>query len=352
MYFDFQFIDCLGAGGFGRVFMGKLTTASGANDLVAAKLEVFSASKRMSSLEREAQVYTAFGATNRVDDIPLPKIFNAICFPAGKNHNFYASVPLFPDYTVNLLCLELLNVDKTREIWKEAKDKLADDLEVTASLRYLILDTLYALLYLVQKGIAHRDFKLPHHIGFRHENEQLVVFDFGMAEVEGFCYGTSVSRPPTKINTNGISLGFVAASTTRIEPRFGRDRPGTRGYTAPFEAHTQELGHFTDFWSAAASIVQLVRKYPSDKAGRTEYQRRLVDVVNKNNFGEFLTFVIEGRDSGKMKESCRRLLELAFMMFRSTPFDRLERPTPKNALINFLFSEFALCSIYEEQETE
>ena len=348
---DFQFIESLGSGTFGFVFMGKLANGNGANDLVAAKLEVLDRSDLVPTLDREAQVYSAFGAKNR-DDIPLPKIFHAFCFPAGKNANFFASVPLGPDHTVKLMCIEFLNVDKTRTIWKEAKDKLADDLEVTASLRYLILDTLYALLYMVQKGIAHRDFKLPHHIGYRHENEQLVVFDFGMAEVDGFCYGTSVSRPPTKINTNGISLGFVAASTTRIEPRFGRDRPGTRGYTAPFAAHTMDLGHFTDFWSAAASIVQLVRKYPSDKAECTEYQRRLVDVVKENNFEEFLTFALEGKDLGKMKESCRRLLELAYMMFRSTPFDGREKPPPKKALINFLFSEFALCSIYEEQQTE
>ena len=348
---DFQFIESLGSGTFGFVFMGKLANGNGANDLVAAKLEVLDRSDLVPTLDREAQVYYAFGAKNR-DDIPLPKIFHAFCFPAGKNANFFASVPLGPDHTVKLMCIEFLNVDKTRTIWKEAKDKLADDLEVTASLRYLILDTLYALLYMVQKGIAHRDFKLPHHIGYRHENEQLVVFDFGMAEVDGFCYGTSVSRPPTKVNTNGISLGFVAASKTRIEPRFGRDRPGTRGYTAPFEAHTLDLGHFTDFWSAAASIVQLVRKYPSDKAECTEYQRRLVDVVKENNFEEFLTFALEGKDLGKMKESCRRLLELAYMMFRSTPFDGREKPPPKKALINFLFSEFALCSIYEEQETE
>jgi len=344
---DFKFIDDLGSGGFGFVFMGRLAT-----DMVAAKLEVLEKPNLASTLEREAQVYSAFSASSRVEDIPLPKTFNAFCFPAGKNHNFFASVPLGSGVTVKLMCLEYLDVEKTRKIWKDAEHKLADDLEVTASLRYLILDTLYALLYLVQKGIAHRDFKLPHHVGFRPHNEQLVVFDFGMAEVDGISYGTSVSRPPTKVNQQGISLGFVAASTTRIEPRFGKDRPGTRGYTAPFVANTLNLGHFTDIWSAAASIVKLFRKCTSDKEGRTEFQRSLIEVVRKNDFKEFLRFALEGKDVRKMKTSCRSFLELAYMMFVSTPIDGLERPSPKDALSSFLFSDFALCYIYEKQETE
>jgi serine/threonine protein kinase len=190
--------------------MGRLAT-----DLVAAKLEVLDDPDLASALEREAQVYSDFSATTRVEDIPLPKIYNAFCLLAGKNPNFFASVSLGSDVTVKFMCLEYLDVDQPRKIWKVAKDKLADDLEVTASLRYLILDALYALLYLVQKGIAHRDFKLPHHVGFRPHNDQLVVFDFGMAEVDGIAYGRSVSRPLTKVNQQGISLGFVAASTTK-----------------------------------------------------------------------------------------------------------------------------------------
>jgi hypothetical protein len=96
----------------------------------------------------------------------------------------------------------------------------------------------------------------------------------------------------------------------------------------------------------------LFRQCPSEKKERREFELSLSEVVKKNNIEEFLKFALEGKDVSKMKNSCRRLLELAYMMFLSTPFDGLDRPPPKKALITFLFSEFALCSIYEKQETE
>jgi len=342
-----KFDSVLGSGGFGCVFSGMK-----GGDYIAVKFEVLEGSE-FSALEREAQVYSQFGPSNRVDDIPLPKTINAISPSAGKNCHFFASVPINPGvFTVNVMCMEYLDIGKVLNIWRDGKAKLADHLEVTAYLRYLILDVLHAMLYLVHKGIANRDFKLPHHVGYRPDSEQLVVFDFGLGEVKGICYGNPEPSIPPNRKQQSISAGIVAASTTRIEPRFGRKRPGTRGYRAPFLANTQDLGHFTDIWSAAASILKLFRKCPRDTEGSQAYEASLLLVVRKKDFQEFLKFALEGRNVGEMKDSCRRLLELAYSLFQSTPFDGHAVPSPEDALTAALFSEFALCSVFEKQEME
>ena len=191
-----KFLNGLGSGGFGCVFMAQFAgeaELAAEGQFFAMKFEFLKRGSD-SALNREARVYIENSRANR-DEVPLPKVCNVISGVRGGPRDCWASISLGPETTVNLLCIELLDIEAPKAIWKEGAKQLADNLVVTSSLRYLILEALHAQLYLLQLGIAHRDFKLPHHIGFRHENGQLVVFDFGMAEVEGFCYGTSVSRP-------------------------------------------------------------------------------------------------------------------------------------------------------------
>ena len=78
----------------------------------------------------------------------------------------------------------------------------------------------------------------------------------------------------------------------------------------------------------------------------------MFEVIRNGKFEDFLKFALEGRGDVEVKHSCRRLLELAYMLFQSTPFDESPRESPEKALIAALFSEFALCSIYEEKEIE
>ena len=213
----------LGSGGFGSVFQGRLKSG---DDRVAVKLEVLKASDLESALEREAQVYTAYSPSCRAaDDVPVPKTFATFRSVVGKTSHFFASVPLGGGVTANLLCLEYLDTETPAKIWKDAKEQLRSDLEVTASVQYLILESLHALLYFVRNGIAIRDFKAPHHVGYRHDG-QLVVFDFGLAEVVGYKYTTSPTRR-RKVTAKTIEVGIEAVSMERTEPRIGCKRPGT-----------------------------------------------------------------------------------------------------------------------------
>jgi hypothetical protein len=102
-------------------------------------------------------------------------------------------------------------------------------------------------------------------------------------------------------------------------------------------------------WALAASIVKLFEpKLKSD-----EFENRLHEVVRKKNFGEFLQFALGERNASQMKNSCLRLLELAYFLFQSTPFDNdNQRPLPLQALTSALVSDFALCFIFENQSIE
>jgi serine/threonine protein kinase len=254
------------------------------------------------------------------------------------------------------MCIELLDTDAPKKLRKEGAKQLADNLEVTASLRYLTLEALHATLYLVRKGIAHRDLKWPHHLGRRIGSGQLVVFDLGLAEQNGKSYsstvrarlGTNKSRQRNSVEPAIIKTGCPRAQADTPQHRH---EAGTPGYRAPFTVDTQELGHFADIWSGAASILRLIRKRTGRDEGR-QFEKELHAVVQKQNFDEFLLFVLEGKDRSKMKDSCRRLLKLAFQMFQSTPFDGKPRPTPEKAITTALLSAFALCYIFEEQEME
>ena len=347
-YSDIHFESLLGSGGYGSVFKGRLKSEG---DWVAVKLEVLDRTKLDLALEREAKVYNTFSPSCRAAaDVPVPKTFAAFRSAAGKNSHFFASVLLDSEVTANLLCLELLDTETPAQIWKDAKQQLHSELEVTAPVRYLILEFLHALLYYVRHGIAIRDFKAPHHVGYRNDG-QLVVFDMGLAEVVGYKYQSSPTRRQRKI-TKGIEVGIEAVSVERTEPRHGQPRPGTHGYRAPFKADTQDLGHFADIWSAAVSIVKLVRECPKDDEGRRAFEKSLYDVIRKEKYEDFEKFALEGWGDVEVKDSCRRLLKLAYMMFQSTPFDKSPREPPDKALIAALFSEFALCSIYEEKDFE
>ena len=355
---NLKFMNGLGYGGFGSVFM-----VSHAPSLFAAKLEV--SQRTDCALKREALVYSGRCRANR-DDVPLPKICNEISSQKSggtRKHppNFFASVSLGSGKTVYIMCIELLDVDTPKSIWNEGARHLSQNLEVTASLRYLILDALHATLHLMQKGIAHRDFKWPYHLGLRMNSRQLVVFDLGMAEQNGNTYISGPLGKKSKTSNHKarqnlvepiITTGCSHAPADTPQHRFGGDQPGTPGYRAPFKADTQELGHFTDIWSAAASILMLLRKDP-ELDGR-QFENELHEVVAKQSFDEFLLFALKDKDCSQMKDSCRRLLKLAYQMFQSTPFDRISRPRPPpaNAITTALFSEFALCYIYEEQELE
>jgi serine/threonine protein kinase len=252
------------------------------------------------------------------------------------------------------MCIELLDTENPKAIWKEGAKQLADNLEVTASLRYLILEALHATLYFVQKGIAHRDLKWPHHLGRRIDTGQLVVFDLGLAEQNGKNYSSTVEARAKNLKTRQrnsvepiIKAGCTRAQAETTQHRF---KAGTDGYRPPFEVNTQELGHFADIWSGAASLLRLIRKRTANEA--RDFEKKLHAVVQRQNFDEFVQFALEGKDQSQMKDSCRRLLKLAFQMFQSTPFDGMHRFTPEKAITTALFSEFALCYIFEEQELE
>ena len=340
----FKFIKGLGSGGFGAVFMVESDgNDGGQSPFLAVKVEVLK-ERESPALNGEACVLMKHSRATR-DDVPLTKVRNAISLVRTGHRDFFASISLESGKTVNLMCIELLDTETPDKIWKEGAKQLADNLVVTASLRYLILEALHALLYLLQKGIAHRDLKWPHHLGLRHDSKQLVVFDFGMAEQNGTIYESAVKvkkprqqKPAWPMLTTGCSL--VQAETTQL--RIGGEQPGTPGFRAPFKAITLELGQRADIWSAAASMTKLIRKGLKSE----EFERRLHAVVQRQNFEEFLDFVLEGNDRSRMKVSCHRLLTLAYHMFQSI----LGKPrlSPVEAITTALFSEFALSYIFED----
>jgi hypothetical protein len=159
--FGFKFLNGLGSGGFGSVFMSEFA-CDAEKHIFATKIEVLD-SRHGPALHREACLYNEHSRLTR-DDVPLPKLLNMISTRA-RGRNCWASIPLGSERTVNLMCIELLDTETPKAIWKEGAKQIADNFVVTASLRYLILEALHVLLFLIQKGIAHRDLKWPQHLG-------------------------------------------------------------------------------------------------------------------------------------------------------------------------------------------
>lgn len=351
---NFQFLNGLGRGGFGCVFMAQLA-GDAPQTILAVKIEAWYHDKGSDSpLSREARLYIEHGRSTR-DDVPLPKVCNAFSRVGGAPRDCWASISLGSERTVNLLCMELLDTETPIKIWKEAAKQLDDNLEVTASLRYLILEALHAQLYLVQKGIAHRDLKWPYHLAKRMDGGQLVILDHGMAEQKGRAYDSKVGYKRSRHKNTGAAEPIITTCCPRApaadtsQHRFGGDLPGTHGFRAPFKAETLEGGHYTDIWAAGASITRLFRRH---RQIGIQFEEQLHAVVQRQDFEEFLNFALEGKDRTQMKDSCRRLLRLAYQMFQSTPFDGRTCRPPDKVIINALFSEFSLCYIYEEHELE
>jgi len=321
-YCKVELIDQVAVGGNGSIYKGTfVSSSSGSPDLVTVvlKLELESLGNGLST---EIALYSKNESQHRVRDSPFPKVHRVF---SKRADNFHASVT-FGSEKVNLMCLEFLDIETTQRIWTDARIKLKEELEVTSSLRYLIVDVLHALLSLVQGGVGHGDFKVPHHVGFRYNDGgygPAVLFDFGMAV-------TSTSFD------------------SEMRSRSGKGA-GTRGYRAPLKRDSLALWQYSDMWALAASIVKLfVPKLKSD-----EFENRLHEVVRKKNFGEFLQFALGERNASQMKNSCLRLLELAYFLFQSTPFDNdNQRPLPLQALTSALVSDFALCFIFENQSIE
>ena len=251
---------------------------------------------------------------------------------------------------VRILCIELVDLEP-KAILKMAHTVYKSESRIEASFRDIMLKLLHASLFILQNGVTHLDLK-PEHLAFRRFKRELLILDWGLAELKGIRYQNvgemeKVPKPWAKRSRISMDPSFGLPGGESVLPRFARDHPGTAGSRPPFCLDGTFVGSCRVYiWQLAVILLELFLPVPNRENEAKRYEVALFDAVQKENSESFMDFALGGVSCPNA--SCRQCLELVHNLFQ----DARSKKDPVQTITRALLSEFSLYYIAENGELE